>query len=151
MYNNAIPTYHRGERNYGTGYDMMRRIDELEAENARLRSVRNFGGGRKPSPVVIRGVEYASAKDAAKHLGVSVHTVKWARQNGKLDIVGIGKGFRSPEARAAHGEKVRAEIHFQDTVFDGWAQAVHITGMSRNTLSRKGAKVICRAKAEAKS
>jgi hypothetical protein len=30
MYNNAIPTYHRGERNYGTGYDMMKRIDELE-------------------------------------------------------------------------------------------------------------------------
>jgi hypothetical protein len=32
MYNNAIPTYHRGERNYGTGYDMMNRIDELEAK-----------------------------------------------------------------------------------------------------------------------
>jgi hypothetical protein len=30
MYNNAIPTYHRGERNYGTGYDMMKRIDALE-------------------------------------------------------------------------------------------------------------------------
>ena len=30
MYNNAIPTYHQGKRNYGTGYDMMKRIDELE-------------------------------------------------------------------------------------------------------------------------
>jgi hypothetical protein len=28
---NDIPTYHRGSRNYGTGYDMMARIDELEA------------------------------------------------------------------------------------------------------------------------
>jgi hypothetical protein len=26
-----ISTYHRGQRNYGTGYDMMQRIDELEA------------------------------------------------------------------------------------------------------------------------
>jgi hypothetical protein len=26
-----IPTYHKGQRNYGTGYDMMKRIDELEA------------------------------------------------------------------------------------------------------------------------
>jgi mannose/fructose/N-acetylgalactosamine-specific phosphotransferase system component IID len=32
MYNNAIRTYHRGARNYGTGYDMMKRIDELEAK-----------------------------------------------------------------------------------------------------------------------
>jgi hypothetical protein len=30
MGSDAIPTYHRGERNYGTGYDMMKRIDELE-------------------------------------------------------------------------------------------------------------------------
>ena len=28
---NKIPTYHRGQRNYGTGYDMMDRIDRLEA------------------------------------------------------------------------------------------------------------------------
>jgi hypothetical protein len=26
-----IPTYHKGQRNYGTGYDMMQRIDDLEA------------------------------------------------------------------------------------------------------------------------
>lgn len=25
-------TYHRGKKNYGTGYDMMARIDELEAK-----------------------------------------------------------------------------------------------------------------------
>lgn len=27
-----IPTYHKGQRNFGTGYDMMARIAELEAE-----------------------------------------------------------------------------------------------------------------------
>lgn len=31
------PTYHKGERNFGTGFDMMKRIAELEAENERLR------------------------------------------------------------------------------------------------------------------
>jgi UDP-N-acetylmuramyl pentapeptide synthase len=30
-------TYHSGPRNYGTGFDMMKRIDELEADNARYR------------------------------------------------------------------------------------------------------------------
>ena len=29
-------TYHRGKKNYGTGYDMMARIDELEAKIAAL-------------------------------------------------------------------------------------------------------------------
>jgi hypothetical protein len=33
----AIPTYHNSGRNYGTGFDMMKRIDALEADNARLR------------------------------------------------------------------------------------------------------------------
>jgi len=28
-------TYHRGKKNYGTGYDMMARIDELEAKLAK--------------------------------------------------------------------------------------------------------------------
>jgi hypothetical protein len=31
MGSDAIPTYHRGARNYGTGYDMIERIEELEA------------------------------------------------------------------------------------------------------------------------
>jgi hypothetical protein len=26
----STPTYHRGQRNYGTGYDMMERIDRME-------------------------------------------------------------------------------------------------------------------------
>jgi len=30
MKDDAIPTYHRGARNYGTGFEMMERIDELE-------------------------------------------------------------------------------------------------------------------------
>ena len=32
-------TYHSGPRNYGTGFDMMKRINELEAENAGLRKM----------------------------------------------------------------------------------------------------------------
>lgn len=31
-----IPTYHLGERNFGTGLEMMRRIEKLEAENKLL-------------------------------------------------------------------------------------------------------------------
>ncbi len=31
MNHDAIPTYHRGARNYGTGFEMMERIDKLEA------------------------------------------------------------------------------------------------------------------------
>ena len=27
-----LPTYHKGKRNFGTGYDMMDRIEALEAE-----------------------------------------------------------------------------------------------------------------------
>lgn len=27
-----LPTYHKGKRNFGTGYDMMGRIEALEAE-----------------------------------------------------------------------------------------------------------------------
>lgn len=30
-------TYHKGPRNFGTGSDMIRQIEALEAENARLR------------------------------------------------------------------------------------------------------------------
>lgn len=33
-----IPTYHRGDRNFGTGYDMMKQIEALEDEIERLRS-----------------------------------------------------------------------------------------------------------------
>lgn len=30
----TTPTYHRGKRNFGTGFDMMKRIEELEAAQA---------------------------------------------------------------------------------------------------------------------
>lgn len=33
-----IPTYHRGDRNFGTGYDMMKQIEALEDEIERLRA-----------------------------------------------------------------------------------------------------------------
>ena len=45
-------TYHRGSQNYGTGYEMMARIDELEAtikalvealERNRIHRRKNFG------------------------------------------------------------------------------------------------------------
>lgn len=34
-------TYHKGQRNYGTGYDMMARIDELEAACWRMQEERD--------------------------------------------------------------------------------------------------------------
>jgi hypothetical protein len=30
-----LPTYHKGKRNFGTGYDMMNRIEVLEAKLAK--------------------------------------------------------------------------------------------------------------------
>ena len=97
------------------------------------------GGGRKPKPVNIRGVEYPSAAKAADALGVSVNTVKWARSNGRLDRVGLGPVRRGTEALARRAEGNRAKIHFEGSIFDGWKQAVHITGMSRSKLIRRGA------------
>lgn len=35
-------TFHRGDRNFGTGYDMIQTIEALEAENARLRDALNI-------------------------------------------------------------------------------------------------------------
>jgi len=98
-------------------------------------------GGRKPKPVTIRGVEYPSASKAAESLGVSVHTVKSARSHGTLDRVGLGPRRSGTDALAKRAEKNRAQIHFEGSVFDGWKQATHITGLSRNTLTRKGAQV----------
>lgn len=33
-----IPTYHRGDRSFGTGYDMLKQIEALEDEIERLRA-----------------------------------------------------------------------------------------------------------------
>lgn len=35
------PTYHKGPRNFGTGYDMMARIEELEAACWRMKEERD--------------------------------------------------------------------------------------------------------------
>ena len=111
----------------------MRAMQMLRGQTAR--------GGRKASPVIIRGVEYPSASKAAEALGVSIHTVKWARSNGRLDRVGMGPMRSGTDALEKRAARNRAQIHFQGSVFDGWNQAIHITGLSRNTLSRRGAKV----------
>jgi plasmid stabilization system protein ParE len=108
-----------------------------------LRSQKRRAGkppGKPPNPVTIRGVEYPSAKEAAKALGVAVGTVKSARQNNRLDSVGMGRGHQGREELENRAEKNWAQIHFKGSVFDGWKQAIHITGMSRNALLRRGAK-----------
>jgi len=110
---------------------------------AAVRAMRMLGGrprgGRKPKPVTIRGVEYPSAAKAADAFGVSVHSVRWARNNGGLDRVGMGPRRRGTEALARRAEGNRAKIHFDGSIFDGWKQAAHITGMSRSQLIRRGA------------
>lgn len=37
----TIPTYHRGSRNFGTGYDMMQYIEELEEQMAVIEEMGN--------------------------------------------------------------------------------------------------------------
>lgn len=39
-----VPTYHRGDRNFGAGFDMMERIEELEARLAEIERYATAGG-----------------------------------------------------------------------------------------------------------
>ena len=109
----------------------------LSEEIAKQRT-RSLSGRRKS--IEIQGATYESKEAAAKAFGVSVHTVKSAKSNGKLDTLGSGK---SSNVAYLHLEDIiekrRKKIEFQGSVFSGWKQAVHITGMSRQTLLKRGA------------
>lgn len=126
--------------------DLVKENERLAAEldkftrAARQRSEK-ISKARK-RPVTIRGVTYDCAQDAADALGISLSTVKWAKQNGKLDIVGTGKKPLSQEARKKAWENNKKKIKFQGCIFNGWAEAKHVTGMSRNAMIRNGAIVI---------
>jgi len=93
-------------------------------------------------PVTIRGVTYNGAQAAADALGVSISTVKSAKASGRLDTVGKGKGSNLTKAQIAeNSEKRRKRIDLDGAVFHGWKEAVHITGLSRQTILKRGAKV----------
>ena len=59
---------------------------------------------RRTAPVMrvsIRGQEFPSARAAADHFGVAISTVRWALAAGRIDHVGLGRGSRPRESRAA--------------------------------------------------
>ena len=60
-------TYHRGKRNFGTGYDMIDRIEAIEAENARLRD--------ELSNIAVMG----SSSDSSVMMAIARHAVIRAR------------------------------------------------------------------------
>lgn len=115
--------------------------DACEAAAKELEKRENRKGGRKPSPVTIRGQVFPSAKAAAEHFGLSVNTVIRARKVGRLDNVGFGSGYRDEETLKRTYEKLKKKIYFQGSVFNGWAEAKHITGKSRDYMLSHGAVV----------
>lgn len=114
-------------------------LDQLKSA-AREKSKKISKSLRKP--VTIRGVTYEGNQAAADALGVSLNTVRSAKQNGRLDTVGTGKQPLTQEARRKAWENKKKKIKFQGCIFNGWDEAKHITGMSRNTLLRRGAKIL---------
>ena len=47
----------------------------------------------------------------------------------------------TPDQIAANSEKKRKRIEIDGAVFFGWKEATHITGLSRQTILKRGAKV----------
>lgn len=98
-------------------------------------------GGRKPVQISIRGTVFPSIKAAADAFGVSVNTVKSAKKSGRLDNVGLGRGYRNEDAKKKAYEKLKKEIYFNGCVFNGWGEAEHVTGKSRTYMLCHGALV----------
>lgn len=73
-------------------------------------------GERKHTDIKVRGKTYATARDAAKDLGVQYNTVLAAIRRGKLDTLGIGQGRHQPMPISIRGKvyrdaKVAARAH----------------------------------------
>lgn len=45
-------------------------------------------------PITIRGTTFISQTAAAKHFGLSTHTVSTAARLGREDYIGLGKGYK---------------------------------------------------------
>lgn len=58
----------------------------------RSRALKRHKPGPKPLPVKVRGRLFKSAKQCAKHFGVSEATVFWHLMRGQPDHIGVGKG-----------------------------------------------------------
>lgn len=130
-----------------------KRIELLEKENKKLRreleSLREADNAKREKiakslrkKITVRGVTYGSRKEAADALGVTINTVASAKQNGRLDTLGTGKPSLTPEARRKAWDSNRKTIKFQGCTFSGWAEAKHVTGMSRQAMLRNGATVL---------
>ena len=113
----------------------------LRAELKKFKEAHEKIGKSKQKPVVVRGVTYESAKAVADALGVSINTVKSAKRRKALDTIGLGLGYKTPNAKLKFAEKKRKTISFEGCVFHGWAEATHITGLSRSVMLRQGAVV----------
>jgi len=45
-------------------------------------------------PITIRGTTFISQTAAAKHFGISTHTVSNAAKLGREDYIGLGRGYK---------------------------------------------------------
>lgn len=78
----------------------------------------------KPRPVTIRGVTYASAREAAEALGVRRTTIDAARSRGRLDMVGTG-----------HGTGRKKPFSLGGVSFSNQSEASRALGHNRNYVS----------------
>jgi hypothetical protein len=67
--------------------------------------------GRHRKPCVIRGREFGSQSEAARHYGVTPAAVTLLKKAGRLDSLGLGTGVRrmSPERQEARAERIDRE------------------------------------------
>jgi hypothetical protein len=53
----------------------------------------------KRKPLTVRGREFASMTEAAKHFGITVTAIHHAMKRGRIDQIGVGKGRAAQECR----------------------------------------------------
>lgn len=105
-----IPTYHRGDRNFGTGYDMLKQIEALEDEIERLRAALEWFEKQRQDAIRRAEVVHAPEDEAVLTLcrrhgfGAVMDSAarQWARlPEGKLGAFFIGGCIGDTTARAA--------------------------------------------------
>lgn len=84
---------------------------------------------QQTTPVLIRGVTYPSAKDAAQALGVHIKTVYGGLNRGKPDSIGLGKGRKPPKPPKQYPIKIGT------TQYESLRAAARALGVSRKRVT----------------